>query len=160
MHSLVRILLGLFLVFVGESPAFTNADSAARPNILIVTADNHGYGDLQCFNPGSAIQTPNLDRLASEGVKLTDFYTPSSTCTVSRAVVTALDRAIGRVLDSLDELGLSDNTFVFFLLGQQGVHAEQTRPGGRVECSVARRRRDLLGGRCPRCGSGPLAWPD
>ena len=55
------------------------------PNILIITADNLGYGDLPCYNPNSKVVAPNLDRLASESALLTDFYTASSTCTVSRA---------------------------------------------------------------------------
>jgi arylsulfatase A len=59
--------------------------AADRPNILIITADNLGYGDLRCYNPKSTILTPSLDRFASEGVRLTDFYTASPTCTVSRA---------------------------------------------------------------------------
>lgn len=69
------------------SASFTNLTLAAepRPNILIVTADNLGYGDLPCFRSDSPIKAPNFDRLARQGAKLTDFYTPSSTCTVSRA---------------------------------------------------------------------------
>ena len=60
--------------------------SADRPdNILIITADNIGYGDLPSYNPDSDIQTPNLDRLAAQGARLTGFYTASPTCTVSRA---------------------------------------------------------------------------
>jgi arylsulfatase A len=63
------------------------ADKAAgpAPNILVITADNLGYGDLKCYNPGSPIRSPRLNRLAAEGVRLTSFYTASSTCTVSRA---------------------------------------------------------------------------
>ncbi|MDF1859917.1 MAG: sulfatase-like hydrolase/transferase [Verrucomicrobiales bacterium] len=56
-----------------------------RPNILLITCDNLGYGDLPCYRPESSIQAPNLDRLASEGARLTQFYTASPTCTVSRA---------------------------------------------------------------------------
>ena len=55
------------------------------PNILIITADNLGYGDLPCYNPNSKVVAPHLDLLASESALLTDFYTASSTCTVSRA---------------------------------------------------------------------------
>jgi arylsulfatase A-like enzyme len=62
-------------VVAGDSP----------PNILIVTADNLGYGDLPCFKPESPIVTPNFDRLAAGGARLTQFYTASPTCTVSRA---------------------------------------------------------------------------
>ncbi|QDV52013.1 sulfatase-like hydrolase/transferase [Gimesia fumaroli] len=57
-----------------------------RPNILLITADNLGYGDLGCYgNP--VMKTPQLDTLAKQGVKLTDFYTASPTCTVSRATL-------------------------------------------------------------------------
>ena len=55
------------------------------PNILLITADNLGYGDLPCFNPKSPIHAPTLDQLAADGAKLTGFYTASPTCTVSRA---------------------------------------------------------------------------
>lgn len=55
------------------------------PNVLIITADNLGYGDLQMYNPDSRIPTPHLDQLAAGGARLTDFYTASPTCTVSRA---------------------------------------------------------------------------
>lgn len=57
-----------------------------RPNILLITADNLGYGDLGCYG-NRVMKTPVLDQLASEGVRLTDFYTASPTCTVSRATL-------------------------------------------------------------------------
>ena len=55
------------------------------PNILIITCDNLGYGDLSSYSPKSSIKSPNLDRLAAQGARLTSFYTASPTCTVSRA---------------------------------------------------------------------------
>ena len=55
------------------------------PNILIITADNLGYGDLKINNPESEIKAPRLTELALEGARLTSFYTASPTCTVSRA---------------------------------------------------------------------------
>jgi arylsulfatase A len=55
-----------------------------RPNIVLITADNLGYGDVGCFG-NSVVKTPHLDRLAEQGVRCTDFYTASPTCTVSRA---------------------------------------------------------------------------
>ena len=55
------------------------------PNILLITADNLGYGDLSIYNTDSPIKTPRFDRLAAEGARLTSFYTASPTCTVSRA---------------------------------------------------------------------------
>lgn len=71
--------LAIFALLIGV------AGAEPPPNILIITADNLGYGDLRCYNPESPIVTPNFDRLASEGALLADFYTASSTCTVSRA---------------------------------------------------------------------------
>lgn len=71
------------LCVVGHALAGESAD--VPPNILIVTVDNLGYGDLRCYNRNSPIKTPCLDRFAQEGARLTDFYTASPTCTVSRA---------------------------------------------------------------------------
>ena len=55
-----------------------------RPNILIILADDHGYGDASCYG-GPNIQTPNMDRIAREGVRFTNFYANSSVCSPSRA---------------------------------------------------------------------------
>lgn len=57
------------------------------PNILIITVDNVGYGDLQPYNKDSPIITPNINRLATQGARLTDFYTASPTCSASRATL-------------------------------------------------------------------------
>ncbi|MEX2577528.1 MAG: sulfatase-like hydrolase/transferase [Verrucomicrobiales bacterium] len=59
--------------------------AAEAPNVLLITCDNLGYGDLPSYNEETTIRTPNLDRLASEGARLTQFYTASPTCTTSRA---------------------------------------------------------------------------
>lgn len=58
-----------------------------RPNIIYVLADDLGYGDVGCNNPGSKIPTPNLDRLASQGMRFTDAHAPSSVCTPSRYAI-------------------------------------------------------------------------
>jgi arylsulfatase A-like enzyme len=76
------------LFFVGcliPSGTCRAGDSESPTNILIITADNLGYGDLACYRSESTILTPHLDRLADEGARLTQFYTASPTCTVSRA---------------------------------------------------------------------------
>ena len=54
------------------------------PNILLILADDHGYGDLSVHN-GPSIQTPNLDRIAAGGMRFTRFYANSSVCSPSRA---------------------------------------------------------------------------
>ena len=55
-----------------------------KPNIVYILADDMGYGDLGCNNPGSRIPTPNLDRLAKQGMRFTDAHAGSSVCTPSR----------------------------------------------------------------------------
>jgi arylsulfatase A len=79
-----QVLAAIAVLLINCDGLFAETVST-RPNILIITADNLGYGDLQSYNPHSKIKTPRLDRLATEGARLTDFYTASSTCTVSRA---------------------------------------------------------------------------
>jgi len=56
------------------------------PNLIFVLADDLGYGDLGCFGQ-ETIQTPRLDRLAAEGMRLTDFYAGSTVCAPSRCVL-------------------------------------------------------------------------
>ncbi|MBK8038069.1 MAG: sulfatase [Verrucomicrobiaceae bacterium] len=56
---------------------------AAPPNIVFILADDFGYGDLGCMG-GTDIATPNIDRLAAEGVKFTDFYANAPVCTPTR----------------------------------------------------------------------------
>lgn len=58
--------------------------NAAPPNIVILYADDMGYGDLNIQNPKSKIPTPNLDRLAREGTRFTDAHSSSGVCTPSR----------------------------------------------------------------------------
>lgn len=55
-----------------------------QPNFIIIVADDLGYGDIGC-DGGKVIRTPNLDRMAQEGVRLTDFYASANVCTPSRA---------------------------------------------------------------------------
>ncbi len=55
-----------------------------HPNIIIILADDMGYGDVQAFNPMSGIPTPNLNKLSEEGIMFTDAHTPSSICTPTR----------------------------------------------------------------------------
>lgn len=55
-----------------------------KPNIIVIMADDLGYGDLGC-DGGTIIRTPNLDRMAAEGTRFTDFYASANLCTPSRA---------------------------------------------------------------------------
>ncbi len=60
--------------------------AADKPNIVFILADDLGYGDLGCFGQ-KLIQTPRLDQMAAEGMKLTDFYAGSTVCAPSRCVL-------------------------------------------------------------------------
>ena len=55
-----------------------------KPNVVLILADDLGWGDLKCFNTNSLIPTPNLDRLASQGMRFTDAHSPSAVCTPTR----------------------------------------------------------------------------
>ncbi len=55
-----------------------------KPNIVFILADDMGYGDLACQNASSKIPTPNLDRLAMQGMRFTDAHAPTSVCTPTR----------------------------------------------------------------------------
>jgi arylsulfatase A len=62
-----------------------SASAASRnPNIVLVLADDLGWGDLGCYNPHSDIPTPNADRLAREGMRWTDMHSADAVCTPSR----------------------------------------------------------------------------
>ncbi len=69
---------------VALSLTFAAAHAAPRPNILLILADDLGYGDLKSYNPASKIPTPHLDRLAAQGMRFTDAHTPSAVCSPTR----------------------------------------------------------------------------
>ena len=60
------------------------ASGGDRPNIVLILADDLGYGDVGAYNGESKIPTPNLDRMAREGIRLTDAHSPSAVCTPTR----------------------------------------------------------------------------
>ncbi|MDP2999306.1 MAG: arylsulfatase [Bryobacterales bacterium] len=64
-------------------PMIAGAAAAQRPNIIVMLADDIGYGDLGCYGATRA-KTPNLDRLAARGVRFTDAHSSSATCTPTR----------------------------------------------------------------------------
>ena len=78
----LNIKLSMFLLLSFYS--FGQKAENDRPNIVIIYADDMGYGDLHVQNPHSKIPTPNLDQLASEGMRFTDAHSSSGICSPSR----------------------------------------------------------------------------
>lgn len=72
------------LFFSSETRSAERKPPQELPNIIFLMADDLGSGDLGCYNPDSKIPTPNMDRLASEGMRFTDAHTPSAVCTPTR----------------------------------------------------------------------------
>ena len=64
--------------------AFSRNTPTMKPNILIILADDLGYGDVSCYNPTGKIPTPHIDRLAAQGMRFTDGHSSSSVCSPSR----------------------------------------------------------------------------
>ena len=85
-------LLGFFLVFLiygcGQNTASINANSTKtkQPNIIYILADDLGYGDLSCYGQ-KKFKTPNIDRLAKEGMLFTQHYSGSTVCAPSRSAL-------------------------------------------------------------------------
>ncbi len=73
------VALSISTVFAGDDP-----EKPSVPNIVLILADDLGYGDPGCYNPASKIPTPHIDRLASQGMRFTDAHSPSSVCTPTR----------------------------------------------------------------------------
>ena len=72
----------LLLLLAGFAPA----KLAARPNVVLIMTDDMGYADLGCYG-SKDVRTPNLDRLAREGTRLTNFYANAPVCTPTRAAL-------------------------------------------------------------------------
>ncbi|MCH8963141.1 MAG: LLM class flavin-dependent oxidoreductase, partial [Bacteroidetes bacterium] len=79
----IVLLISLLLPGCTSPPASSRGD---RPNVVILFADDLGYGDLGVYGHPT-IRTPNLDRMAAEGMKFTQFYVGASVCTPSRAAL-------------------------------------------------------------------------
>jgi arylsulfatase A len=72
------------LMVFASCVALAAAGAAQPPNILLILADDLGYGDVRCYNDQSKVATPHLDRLAREGLRFTDAHSPATVCTPTR----------------------------------------------------------------------------
>lgn len=80
------LLVGCWLIASGPCPA---AESPPRrPNVVVILADDLGYGDVGCYHPdGCRIPTPRLDALAGQGIRFTDGHSAAASCTASRYAI-------------------------------------------------------------------------
>ena len=83
--SLVRLCFVLLAVLVVPSLQATFADAPAFPNIVVIFIDDMGYADIEPFD--GKIKTPNLNAMASRGMRCTDFQVSSGVCSASRAAL-------------------------------------------------------------------------
>jgi arylsulfatase A len=79
------LLFSVLLALLGRA-SFAAAEAPKKPNIVFILADDLGYGDLGCYGQ-TKIKTPNIDRLAAEGMRFTNFYSGCSVCAPSRCTL-------------------------------------------------------------------------
>ncbi|MGA2771897.1 MAG: sulfatase [Bryobacteraceae bacterium] len=91
--------------------ARVGAKATRPPNVIFIYCDDLGYGDLGCY--GSTIRTPNVDRMAADGVRFTQFYSANPVCSPSRAALLTgrypTRTGVYRVLNPSDTFGLADS---------------------------------------------------
>jgi len=114
------------MVGLGLVTESARAVEAARPNILVIMSDDMGFSDLGCY--GGEIETPNLDRLASHGIRFTQFYNNARCCPTRASLLTGLyphQAGIGHMMNDRGHDGYRG------VLNRQSVTiAEVLRPAG------------------------------
>lgn len=81
---IVFVLSLLFSLLAFACSSSSESDQVKKPNIVFILADDMGYGDLGCYNSESKIPTPNIDKLAEQGVRFTNAHAPGAWCVPSR----------------------------------------------------------------------------
>ncbi len=114
LYKRIGILLLALYIFYGCSDS-NNSNQTIKPNVIFILVDDLGYGNLQSYgNP--YLNTPNINKLASEGIQFTNYYTPSSLCAPARAALLtgrynhrtgAIDVSSNR---GIDRIALSERT--------------------------------------------------
>src|SRR3546814_7952092 len=103
----IAALVLVFFAFL-QGKAQSGAPAGPRPNIILIFADDLGYGDIGAFgNP--SIRTPNIDRMAMEGQKWTNFYVDAPVCKQSRAGLLTGRYPVRSGMDSNQTRGLLHN---------------------------------------------------
>jgi len=81
-----RTTLPLIIAAFATSPGIPAPDAAPKPNVILILADDLGYGEVGCYGQ-KTIRTPNIDRIAADGMRFTQFYAGSTVCAPSRSVL-------------------------------------------------------------------------
>lgn len=87
LKTILRRFSVIVCIFVCGAPWCRTEAAEPTPNIVLIFADDLGYGDVGCFYRESPFKTPNLDRMAAEGARLSSFYVPTPYCAPSRATL-------------------------------------------------------------------------
>jgi arylsulfatase len=87
-RTILSTLVLLATLFACNTTTDTQAPTPQRPNIILIMADDVGYSDIGCY--GGEIQTPNLDRLAANGLRFTQFYNTARCCPTRASLMTGL----------------------------------------------------------------------
>src|SRR4051812_19782225 len=85
---LCAVVLAIWVGFFGTAARAADGAGGKKPNIILIVADDMGFSDIGCY--GSEIKTPNIDRLAAEGLRGTQFYNTSRCCPSRAALLTGL----------------------------------------------------------------------
>lgn len=104
------LLAALLLALLPLASASGGKKRPQQPNVILILADDQGYADIGCFG-AQGFQTPNLDRMAREGMRFSQFYVASSVCSPSRAALMTgcYPQRIGLpiVLEAQSDIGIS-----------------------------------------------------
>ena len=112
--SSISLIILAFLVSCNNQKSSETTKSATKRNIIYILADDLGYGDLSCYGQ-KKLSTPNIDRLANEGMRFTDHYSGNTVCSPSRAVLmTGLHPGLVHCRGNMptEKMGALDSTMV------------------------------------------------
>ena len=123
--KLLSVFAGLVL-FSGCNLGKGSGDKI-KPNIVFILADDMGFGDLGCYNPASKIATPNIDRLAAQGIRFTNTHAPGAWCVPSRYGLLT-----GRYPGRLESLNTGDHSLIE--PGQETLASMMKRFGYHTAC--------------------------
>ena len=138
----MRRTLALVALFLGAMAARPVHAEVKQPNIVFIIADDLGYGDLGCYGQ-QKIRTPNLDRLAREGMRFTNHYSGSNVCAPSRCVLlTGKHPGHGYIRENRQAKGYSE--------GQEPV------PAGTLQLPLLLKQQGYVLGGFGKWGLGPV----